>query len=247
MDALVVGYGEVGKSIKKYFGVYHDIDWIDTNSRDKTARREQYDVLLICYRYCEDFVEITREYVKRFNPKLTIIFSSVELGTTDQIPTAVHCPIEGKHPEIHKQLKNWTFFVGGVKSRGLLREVDKFFITANKLRTIRDSETTEFLKLQSTTNYGVMIEYARYIKNCCNTMGVNYNLVCEYNKAYNNLYAKIPSNGFMRYILSAPRGRIGGHCVLPNVDLLAKYFPSKFLEIIFENNIEKTKNNESRS
>ena len=62
---------------------------------------EQPDVLHVCYPFqIEDFVGVTAGYIDRFKPKVTVINSTVAVGTTRQISErtgtdVVNSPVRG--------------------------------------------------------------------------------------------------------------------------------------------------------
>lgn len=231
MNCLIIGYGEIGRGVVGAYESYHKFDIIDPIF--KVSRKiDKYDVMCVAIPYSENFVEIVRNYKEKYDPDAIIIFSTVEVGTTSQIPTAVHVPIEGKHPYLVESIKKWQVFMGGRNKIAY-----KFFADTNKLVYQLDKpEHSEFLKLQSTTNYMVALEYARYVSKCCENIGLNYNEVQTFNLAYNQLYKSMGAPNYQRYILTAPEGKIGGHCLLPNSKILQKQFPSKLIDVIREAN-----------
>jgi len=224
---VIIGYGEIGKGLYEFYSKYHKIDIFDIKLKNSDFEKE-YDVMLVSIPYTENFVQIVKEYQKTFKPKATIIFSTVAIGTTVQIENAVHSPIEGKHPHLQESIAKWQVFMGGKNDIAL-----GFFTDANKLVYGLDKpEHTEFMKLQSTSNYGVMIEYARYVDSVCDDIGLDYNAIKTFNMAYNQLYKTMGMPNYQRYILDAPKGNLGGHCVTNNSLILNKQYPSIFLEEI---------------
>lgn len=227
MNCILVGYGEIGRAVKDVFGQAHNIDTYDITDKGKPPAKS-YDILLACFPYSEIFETEAQHYQNRFNTKATIIFSTVAIGTTRKIPGAVHSPVEGKHPNLAESIKIMPRWVGGF---GKL--VDQFFTEAGFKPKYVTPETTEFLKLQSTSNYGLMIEYARYVKSVCDQLGINYAHVKDFNLDYNILYRKMGMSKYQRYILDPPEGNLGGHCVTPNARMLDSQYPSLFLREIY--------------
>lgn len=229
MRAIILGFGEIGQAIHKKFERHHYMQISDMAKDMHVSDVDDIDVLLVCYPYSDDFVEITKSYIDVFNPKATIIFSTVAIGTTEQIPNAVHCPVEGKHPDLSESMDNWRWYMGGKNTVAGL-----FFKEAYVWCTeLPSSKHTEFLKLRSTSLYGVNIEFARYTANVCDALGLDYNFVKEYDESYNQLYKRLNKREYQRYILNPPIGNIGGHCVVPNAEILDKQFPSDFLKEIY--------------
>ena len=229
MKVLLIGMGEIGKGIFEVFGRHHLITLYDTNGEFKQPEGE-FDVLLVCIPWQENFVDIVNGYINLHRIKATIVFSTVPIGTTAKIQDAVHCPIEGKHPCLYKSIKVWQFFMGGWNKLAY-----KFFKDNGKAPVVLDSsEHTEALKLMSTSFYGLMIEYTRYMNEVCKDLNMNFIDVKSYNNAYNLLYSNLGEQRFFRPLLDSPEGNIGGHCIVPNAKMLDAQYPSIFLKEIYK-------------
>lgn len=231
MNCILIGLGEIGKAIQEYYGKFHTIHTYDIKYGNVIhSYLKQYDLMLVAMPYDENFVSVVNKYKETYDVKDTIIFSTVPIGTTSKIENAVHSPIEGKHPNLAESIEYWKVFIGGIN-----KQAERFFGEADKIIfTLDKPEHTEFLKLQSTTNYGLMIEYARYVKSVCDKIGMDYNFVKLFNIEYNDLYEKLCMDQFKRYILEAPNGKIGGHCVVPNAKILNSQFPNEILNQIIK-------------
>ena len=228
MRTVLVGYGEIGKGVKGFYERYHDIDVVDLDYEE--VAHLEHDIMLVAIPYSERFVEIIKEYQKRFKPKGTIIFSTVAIGTTSQIEGAVHAPIEGKHPHLEDSIALWVPMIGGYNEY-----VDKWFRVVDKPRTwVGNPEITETMKMLSTSYYGVMLEYFRYANSALEKFGGNKDHFNEYTKNYNNLYQEMDMANFTRPIFdSVPVGNLGGHCITPNSRILDQQLPSVFLKEIY--------------
>ena len=217
--AVVVGAGEVGHAV---WSVCQDSDKYDPD-KGFFCKEEQYDVLLVCIPYSDKFVSIVRSYQNKFNASSTIIFSSVPIGTSRQL-NAVHSPVEGKHPNLVDGLERFDRWVGGADVAAS-EYLTKWF---GRVVVVDTPEETEFLKLRSTTLYGVTIEYARYTDKICKERGFDYENVLQYDDAYNELYESTP---FSRSLLSPPTDAgIKGHCILENAILLNESFPHPLVQ-----------------
>lgn len=225
MRKVLVGYGEIGRAVAEVFDVK------DIHDPGKGATCEgQYDILLVAIPYSDDFVDTVNAYRERYKIKATIIFSTVAIGITRQIPDAVHSPVEGKHPDLADSIRIFRRWVGGFN-----RTVERFFKESGFEPTfVEKPEITEFMKLQSTTNYGLNIAMAKYVKEVCDQLGMDYKLVNQYDESYNRLYEKLGVPWAKRYILTPPPpDGIKGHCVLENLILLYEQYPSELLRGIF--------------
>jgi hypothetical protein len=157
------------------------------------------------------------------------VFSTTAIGTCSQLG-AVHCPIEGRHPDLAESIGATSRWLGG--DDPLVRQ---FFDEAHvAYRVLPKPEHTEALKLLSTTNYGVAIEYARYCKSVCDDIGMDYENVKEWTRWYNSLYAgHFGMDWAKRPVLDPPVGAIGGHCVVPNARLLDGTHPNAIVGEVY--------------
>src|SRR5690348_12594538 len=98
---LVIGLGEVGKPLLSILSQSYEAVGIDI--QDPAERIERANVMHICYPFeIRDFVGETVRYIARYRPELTIINSTVAVGTTRKIAVlagadVVHSPVRGKH------------------------------------------------------------------------------------------------------------------------------------------------------
>lgn len=235
MECLLVGYGKVGQAIYDIFNDYHNIKIIDTSKKFDEMRYDlnakaynipdeyNFDILLVCFPYSNDFVEAVKEYINKYKIKATIVFSTVQIGTTRQIHNAVHCPIEGRHPAIIEYIKNFQFFMGGYNELAY-----NFFRQSLKYPILcQNSEHTETLKLVSTSFFGVLLEYISYIQAICNNVGMSYNDFLMYTVNYNLRLLLTPPSFYFTY------NNVAGHCIVPNAKLLDQIYPSIFLKEIY--------------
>lgn len=228
IKAILIGYGQIGRAIYEVFGKHHDLDVYDIMFKVKP--QGTYDILLVAIPYSDRFVEIVNAYREEYGVQATIVFSTVAIGTTSRIPDVVHSPVEGRHPNLTESMMLFQRWVGGYHE-----SAHQFLIEAGFRPTyLARPEFTEFLKLQSTSNYGVCIEYARYVKSVCDDLGMDYEAVKQFNRDYNDLYLDLDLPQFQRYILDPPIGPIGGTCVRPNARILDNQYPHIFLKEIYE-------------
>src|SRR5262252_8421346 len=115
---VVVGLGEVGRPLLELVSRHHETVGVDVSP---VARKvEPVDVMHVCYPFeIGDFVGETARYIELFNPALTIVNSTVAVGTTRAIAertgaAVVHSPMRGKHARMQEDLVGYTKFVGAV-------------------------------------------------------------------------------------------------------------------------------------
>jgi len=212
---LIIGKGEVGQALynvlKRHYEVY---------IRDKNDDLNgEFSVLHICYPPIKGFINITKNYIKKYNPKLVIIHSTIPVGYTEKIgPIAVHSPIRGKHPHLEKGIKTFVKYFGGKRAKEAARYFSKIGI---KTKVFKNSKTTELLKILDTTYYGWNIVFAKEVKRICDKLNLNFKEVYTIpNQDYNEGYKKLGMSNVIRPVLKPMKGKIGGHCVIPNLNLL---------------------------
>jgi len=222
MNTLIIGWGEIGKSIFNVFNEHYKCDIIDKDSDDSKINPE---IIHICFPYSDKFVDYVKEYQKKYKPKYTVIHSTVPIGTSKKCD-AVHSPVVGLHPFLEESLKTFTKFLGGENAS----EVADYFRRANiKIYITDKSESTELMKMQSTTFYGLMIEFFKDMKKQCLKYDVPFELFTLWNMNYNEGYEKLGHPEYKKPLLVPIMKKIAGHCVKPNLELIDTPF-TKFMK-----------------
>lgn len=233
MNSLIIGRGEIGKAVENVILRTDRVSTYDKTDDDRAFELSP-DILHICFPYSEEFIEQVEAYIEAFKPWHVIIWSTVPIGTTKEIKGAVHSPVEGRHPLLTESIRNMCRWVGtndeveGEFYRSYFREIGL------AVRLVSCSDFTEALKLLSTTEYGVNIEFARYKKQVADSIGMDFELTKDWNKDYNKLYHNLGMDWAQKYILDTPTGAKGGHCVTPNARLLYDQFPDELVKIVGE-------------
>lgn len=212
----ILGYGEVGQAIAK---LYCDPKIKDLNRDDGL---EGVEILNVCLTWNEKFIEIVKKEIKKIKPKLTIIHSTVAPGTTKKIGgMIVHSPIRGIHPKLFEGIKTFVKYIGADDKKA--GELAKKHLEGLGIKTklFIPSETTEALKLWDTAQYGWFIVLNKEIKKWCDKKGLDFDAIyAEANKSYNDGYQKLGKPEVVRPYLKYMPGGVGGHCVIPNCELL---------------------------
>lgn len=217
MRSLIIGAGEIGKSLHNVLKGYHE-----SYIRDQEdLKLENVDVLNICYPPIKDFVKVTKAYIEQYNPKVTIIHSTVAPGTTEACgKNVVHSPIHGKHPNLEKGIKTFVKYVGANNAYAGQLAYD-FLLEARILtKLVANSKTSELSKILCTSYYGWNILFMKEVAKICEEQGVPFNEVYGWNEFYNDGYEELGMSQFVRPVLKPVPGPIGGHCVVNNCDLL---------------------------
>ncbi len=219
---LVVGLGEIGSAIREIF----QADGVDPfKNIAPVSEKTQY--LHICIPYEGNFSGVVEEYQKKYKPELTIIHSTVPVGTTEKL-NAVHSPVLGIHPHLLEGIKTFTKFIGGKRASEV---ADEFRRAGLKIYIYEDSRTTELMKILDTTFYGVCIEYTKDVKEQCKRFGVPFEAWTLWTNNYNEGYNKLGHPEYTRPNLVPIMTPIKGHCVMQNSELL----DTKFTDFLKEN------------
>jgi UDP-N-acetyl-D-mannosaminuronate dehydrogenase len=225
---IIVGLGEVGKPLFEIIKTQHKVFGVDI---DLAAPLNRCDVMHICFPFRDQqFVGQVVEYIGRYQPALTIINSTVAPGTTRRIAVGsgapvVNSPVRGKHARMQEELLHYMKFIGACDPQSGQRAVEHFESVAIRTRLLNSPEATEIAKLTETTYFGVMIGWAQEVERYCQAVGADYDEVVSF-------YEEIKFFPPVKYF----PGVIGGHCVMPNIDILLQNFPSGLLDAIVESN-----------
>lgn len=218
MKNLIVGAGEVGRSLFEVLSQKHE-----TFLKDKEDLvLDGIEILNICFPYSEYFDDELRKYQEYYKPKITVIHSTVPVGTSRKLG-ALHSPIHGKHPDLSKGIKTFKKFVGGT-DKIQVRTVVKFLKEAGiKAKTVSSPEVSELSKILCTTYYGWNIIFQKEVAKLCEQFGVPFDETYGWNRWYNKGYRQMGMSKFCRPVLENVPGKIGGHCVVQNTRLLDSF------------------------
>jgi UDP-N-acetyl-D-mannosaminuronate dehydrogenase len=225
---VVAGLGEVGRPLLELVSQYYDAVGVDISP---VGGIENVEVLHVCYPFeIPDFVGDTARYIERFQPALTIINSTVGIGTTRTIAertgtAVVNSPIRGKHARMLEELRSYTKFLGPVNAADGRLAAKHFESMGVKTKILSAPEATELAKLAETTYFGVLIAWAQDIERYCDRSGQNYDEVVSF-------FDEISFFPPVKYF----PGVIGGHCVMPNIEILSKLGKSVLLEAVQTSN-----------
>lgn len=209
---LIIGKGEIGNALFKILDSHYDTYIRDRENLDIRG----IEVLHICFPYSDKFVEMVQYYQSQYNPKFTVIHSTVPIGTTTKL-YAYHSPVRGVHPNLKEGIKTFVKYLAPNSE-----ELKQYFNRAGiKIVMVDKPENTEAQKLWETTQYAWFIVLEKEIYKWCQENNLDFNIIyTEANKTYNEGYFKLGMKNVIRPILKQANGKIGGHCIIPNCELL---------------------------
>jgi len=211
MRQLVIGLGEVGSALKNIL----QCDGYD--AAGPLPAHDKYDTLHICFPYSDGFVGFVKAYIETFKPSLIVVHSSVPVGTCDK-EGWVHSPIRGVHPNLEQGIRTFVKYFGGARAEEAAQLFSPLGINCY---VDEKAANTEALKLWDTTQYGMMILIEKQIAAFCEQHDLNPDLIYRHaNKTYNLGYTRLGMEHVVRPYLNHVPGPIGGHCVVPNAELL---------------------------
>jgi UDP-N-acetyl-D-mannosaminuronate dehydrogenase len=221
MKHLILGTGEVGKAILNLTGGT-GIDKSVPKDVEKALSKDKFDVLHVSFPYSPSFVAHVRDYKRKYlkTGGLVIIHSSIPVGTTVKCgKNAVHSPIRGVHPHLEEGIKTFVKYFGGKEAQRAAKIMKACGV--NKSVTTLKAEETEALKLWDTTYYGWNIVFMKAVYAFCKKHKLSFDLVySSANLSYNDGYKELGRPEVVRPVLKPMPGKIGGHCIMNNAQLL---------------------------
>lgn len=235
MKTLIIGAGEVGQALKQVLSKAHEVLIRDIEPID--IGLGSIEVLQICYPDSDRFVEITKNYIALYKPTLTIVNSSVSVGTTTSIGVdVVYSPIRGRHPGngLQKEMMVFTKFVGCRNEVKLAMAAEYFKQCGWDVASSDNPEALEYLKLMSNVHMGLEIAWRQEVERMMKKFKIDPVVYDDWERTYSEGYRELGQYHLMRSRMNpAP---IGGHCILPCTEILNSQFPSKAMGFILESN-----------
>ena len=219
MNHLVIGLGQIGNAVREL---------LDCDGRDMQNIEGEYDVIHICIPYSETFEAQVKAYQHQYKAKYIVIHSTVPVGTSRRLG-AIHSPVTGKHPNLLQSLKTFVKFFAGEGAGVIAKE---FVNCGCSVKVLSKPENTEAGKLWALNIYGLNILLEKEIHQYCQEHNLDFNEVyTDFVEMYNNGYERIGLPQFKQYKLEHVEGKIGGHCVIKNMEYLDSYLAKLLLEL----------------
>ena len=225
---LVVGIGEIGKSILKLLSKDSIVVGFDLNPDLMDKRKiDRYKNLKTSFMHIAipvtgKFINNVLKLYKKFQPECIVIHSTIRPGTTEILQGKLPIPViysatRGVHKRMIYDLKRYTkfFVISPNAPRGKWassRYVKMMKDCGIKTKKMSSPETLELAKIICDTSYlGWLINYAQLSNTVAAEHGVNYDEMWSF------------SDEIHKFLGNRPKmfpGFIGGHCVIPNLDLI---------------------------
>ena len=224
MTDLILGIGEVGSMLfdllseRGFSCAGIDIDKLKEKKFSETSKIGEPEFLHVCLPgESDEFTETVLEQIKiNQNLKAVIIHSTVKPGTTKNIQDKIeipvfYSPVRGVHKRFLEDVKRYTKFVAcDLKiDENIKSKIENRF---KKVQWMTNTKTAEFAKiLVDTTYYGWLINYAQITKMICEKEGIDFDEMWGF------------SDEIHEFLGNRPKmfpGIIGGHCVIPNLNLI---------------------------
>ena len=227
---VVAGLGEIGlpiyKIISRNFSVYgYDIDKKLIPKNPKKFENYSVCFLHICIPYNKFFLPNVLKLNKRFLPESIVIHSTIKPKTTQNLQKKLSIPIiysatRGVHKRMASDLKRYIKFFAldnKIKNSALMSKnyVNLMKKCGIKTKKLSNPITLELSKIVCDTSYyGWLINYAQMSKMIAKKYKVDYDEMWSF------------SDEIHKFLGNRPKmfpGFIGGHCVIPNLQLIDEH------------------------
>ena len=225
---LVVGIGEIGKPILKLLSKNNTIIGFDLNpdlvdqKKIERYKKLQTSFLHIAIPVTDKFVNNVLKLNKKFKPECIVIHSTINPGTTKTLQKKLSIPViysatRGVHKRMIHDLKRYTKFfaisTNAPRHKWASSRFTKLMKECGiKTKKMSKPETLELAKIICDTSYlGWLVNYAQLSNIIAIKHGVDYDEMWSF------------SDEIHRFLGNRPKmfpGFIGGHCVIPNIDLI---------------------------
>ena len=237
---IVVGLGEIGKPLQKLIEKHATVVGYDINeklvNKKQIKKYEELETrfLHICIPFNKKFIENVIGLNRQFKPKSIVIHSTLEPYTTTKLQKKLLIPViysatRGVHRKMLSDLKKYTKFFGIEKNAPKRDWASKAFIqlmrkSGVKTKRVSNPITLELSKIICDTSYlGWLINYSQISNMIAMKHGVDFDEMWSF------------ADEIHKFLGNRPKmfpGYIGGHCVIPNLDLIK----SQELELIRQMN-----------
>lgn len=240
-DDILIGYGEVGQALEEVLGERRHI-CIHDPAKQHTVSGITPEWMHVAIPYSDDFIGIVHDYAYEFKPKYIAIHSTVKIGTTRKIRESFegvyYSPVRGRHPDLARHVRAFPKWYAASTLGEEDEAFSSYFAQAGiQTRRAPSYEFLEWAKLWETTSYGYNLvmwqEIERQAKKIPGNKHQNLSFLkswfFEKKKVYDGDLGAVP-------IYDLVPGPIGGHCIMPNVELLREHLTPVLYRWLTESN-----------
>ena len=225
MTDIVLGMGEVGETLfhlleeRNIDSIGIDVDSSKCKNYSKNDHIKNPEYLHVCLPgELSEFIDITLNWINKIEGlEVVLVHSTVKPGTTKKIQEkskipVLFSPVRGVHKRFLDDIKKYTKFISSDKENidpKIKLDLEKRFEKIDWMSTTKTAELAKILV--DTTYYGWLINYAQITKMICEKEGIDFDEMWKFaDEIHENL-----GNRPKMY-----PGIIGGHCVIPNLNLI---------------------------
>ncbi|MDB9721838.1 GDP-mannose dehydrogenase [Nitrosopumilus sp.] len=225
MTDVILGMGEVGQTLfdllvdRKFDCIGIDLDNSKCKKYSENEDIKNPEYLHVCLPgELTGFTDIVLNWINKIKKiQVVVIHSTVKPGTTKIIQEKLSIPIlfspvRGVHKRFLNDIKKYTKFIsfdGTEIDSKIKRDLENRFEKIDWMSTTKTAELAKILV--DTTYYGWLINYAQITKMICEKENVDFE---EMWKFADEIHENLGNRPKMF------PGIIGGHCVIPNLDLV---------------------------
>lgn len=197
MTDLIVGLGEIGRPLQQCLELRAiKVETYDIKGGKQYISDSKYDMIHICFPYSKNFEFQVKPYL---NLGKVVVHSTVKAGTCKALG-CVYSPVRGVHKRMFEDMLRYTKYYSGDTDP----EFERRFVDC---KNVPDSTKLELTKvIVDTTYYGWLIMFRKLVDK---EFDVDWTFADEIHGYLGN-----------RPVMFNDKKPIGGHCVIPNLDLL---------------------------
>lgn len=225
---IVAGLGEIGLPILKLLSKKENVVGYDLNKKLMDGKKflklenKKTRFLHIAIPVNKNFNTNVMQLEKKFRPRCIVIHSTISPGTTEQIQKKITIPLifsatRGTHKRMIKDMQRYAKFFAISKNapekKWAINEYRKTMKKCGiKTQQMSKPKTLELAKILCDTSYlGWLINYAQLT----NTIAIKHNVDFDEMWTFSDEIHAVLGNRPKMF-----PGFIGGHCVIPNLDLI---------------------------
>jgi hypothetical protein len=209
------GMGSVGRALVTVLAKDNDV-FIQDKKLSETHNITRC-ILHVSIPYSDVFVREVIDSIMYFQPIVTILHSTIPVGTTRSIreKDIFHAPVRGQHSDLEGGLRKFKMPVAGFGDHGAV--LSHLTNSGIPCELWTSPEETELAKLLCLSRYANTLAWYENADKICKKFGVDRSIVQKWTNSYNDGYFGTP---YQRENLIFPNGKVGGTCVLPVTKML---------------------------